>query len=101
MSHGGVYRWELERRGKAIQIDASGRLVLDDEQLIRQAACAGAGVAFVSEWHVANDIATGRLVTVLEEWCPSFSGIRLYFPGPRQMPAGLRALVDLIRELAG
>jgi DNA-binding transcriptional LysR family regulator len=99
MAHGGLYRWELERRGEAIEVDISARLILDDGQLIRQAACAGAGLAFVSEWHVANDIASGRLLTVLDEWCPSFAGIRLYFPGPRQMPAGLRALIDLSREL--
>lgn len=98
MSHGGLYRWELERRGKAIQIDAPGRLILDHEQLILQAACAGSGLAFVSEWHASNNLKNRRLLTVLDEWCPSFPGLRLYFPGPRQMPAGLRALIDLIRE---
>lgn len=101
MSHGGIYRWELERRGEALEVDVAGRLILDDMDAITEAACAGLGVAFLSEWHIAAPLADGRLVRVLDEWCPSYPGLRLYYPGHRHVPAGLRALAELARGIYG
>jgi DNA-binding transcriptional LysR family regulator len=100
LSHGGLYRWELERHGEALVVDVPGRLVLDDIGLIREAACAGLGLAFLSEWHIAGELASGQLVRVLEDWCPPFPGLRLYYPGHRHVPAGLRALIELARMQA-
>jgi DNA-binding transcriptional LysR family regulator len=98
LSHGGMYRWELERRGEAVEVDPPPRLVVNDNHAVRQAALAGVGLAFVSERHVTAELASGRLVTVLDDWCPSFPGLRLYYPRHRYVPAGLKALVELIRE---
>jgi DNA-binding transcriptional LysR family regulator len=50
---------------------------------------------------VADDIATGRLQVVMEDWTPPFDGLCLYFPDGRHVPAGLRALIELIREKRG
>ncbi|UGB36861.1 LysR family transcriptional regulator [Frateuria soli] len=97
LSHGGLYRWELERHGESLSVDVPGRLVLDDIGLIRDATCAGLGLAFLSEWHIAGELASGQLVRVLEDWCPPFPGLRLYYPGHRHVPAGLRALAELAR----
>jgi DNA-binding transcriptional LysR family regulator len=41
------------------------------------------------------------LVRVLEDWSPSFEGLFLYYPGHRQVPAALRALIDMIRPVRG
>jgi DNA-binding transcriptional LysR family regulator len=41
------------------------------------------------------------LVRVLEDWTPSFEGLYLYYPGHRQVPATLRALIDMIRTAGG
>ncbi|MFK2905271.1 LysR family transcriptional regulator [Dyella ginsengisoli] len=100
LSHGGLYRWELERHGTAITVDVPARIILDDATLIRQAACAGMGLAFLSEWHITDALARGELVRVLDDWCPSFPGLRLYYSGHRHVPAGLRALIDLVRKQA-
>jgi DNA-binding transcriptional LysR family regulator len=101
LSHGGLYRWELERRGQTIDVDVSPRLILDEHESIRLAAIDGIGLAFLSESHIADDLAAGRLVSVLDDWCPRFPGLRLYYPGRRHVRAALKALVDLIHELAG
>jgi DNA-binding transcriptional LysR family regulator len=101
LSHGGLYRWELERRAQTMNIDVPPRLILDEHNSMRLAAIDGVGIAFLSQSHIAEDLAAGRLVTALDEWCPPFPGLRLYYPGHKHVRAALRALIDLVRELAG
>jgi DNA-binding transcriptional LysR family regulator len=96
---GALYRWEFERHGEAMRIDVPGSLTLDEPEMIAQASMAGLGLAYVWEWMVADDIASGRLVEVLSEWTPSFPGYCLYYPGRRHMAASLRAFVDLAQEI--
>jgi DNA-binding transcriptional LysR family regulator len=95
---GAVYRWEFEKDGEQLLVDVSGRLTLDDVTLIREAALAGYGLAYMSEWDVADDLREGRLVQLLADWTPPFPGVCLYYPGGRHVPAGLRAFIDLIQE---
>jgi DNA-binding transcriptional LysR family regulator len=94
-----IYRWEFEKRGQTMMIDAPGSLTLDEGGLIREAALASVGLAYLAEHTIAPDIASGRLVTVLQDWTPPYPGLSLYFAGRRHIPARLRALIDLIREL--
>lgn len=98
-SHGGRYLWELEKDGHKHEIDIPVRMVFGEMRPIRQAACAGLGIAFLAERLISDEIRSGRLVTLLEDWCPPFRGLSLYYPGRRYVPEGLRALIDLIREL--
>jgi DNA-binding transcriptional LysR family regulator len=97
---GKIYRWEFEKRGQSLLIEAPGTLVLDESSLLREAALAGAGLAHLAEHTVAQDIAAGRLIAVLEDWTPPYPGISLYFASRRHIPARLRALIELIRERA-
>jgi DNA-binding transcriptional LysR family regulator len=96
---GGIYRWEFERHGETLAIDGEGPLILDEPNLMLAAARAGVGIAYLTEWNVAADLAAGSLVRVLEEWTPPFPGLCLYYPGRQHVPAGLRAMIDLIRAL--
>jgi DNA-binding transcriptional LysR family regulator len=98
LSGGTVYRWEFDKAGKEVLVDVSGRLILDEATLIREAVLAGYGLAYVSEWEVAEDIRAGRLMQLMDDWTPPFPGLSLYYPGRRHVPAGLRALIDLIQE---
>ncbi|HEX7853772.1 MAG TPA: LysR family transcriptional regulator [Sphingobium sp.] len=100
MASGKIYRWEFERRGEALLIDAPGSLTLDQSDLILEAALDGAGLAYLERHAVAEPVAAGRLVSVLEDWTPSYGGLCLYFAGRRHLPAKLRALVDLIRHVS-
>jgi DNA-binding transcriptional LysR family regulator len=94
---GPVYRWEFEKRGKPVTVSVSGPLVVNDAEFMIRAALDGVGLAFALEDYVAEHIASGALVRVLEDWCPSFEGYFLYYPSRRFQPAALQALVDALR----
>ncbi|AYD03421.1 LysR family transcriptional regulator [Neorhizobium sp. NCHU2750] len=95
---GAIYRWELEKDGKPIVVDVRGPLILTDQTLIRRAALDGAGLAYIFNQRVAEDISEGRLIRVLEDWCQPFDGFYIYYPSRRQMRPALRAFVDFFRH---
>jgi len=95
------YRWEFRRHGHEMAIDVPGTLTLDNTQLMLQAASDGLGIAYLPEIYVNKAISEGRLVAVLEEWCPLIPGLFIYFSGHRHVPASLRAFIDLVREKSG
>lgn len=94
---GGPYRWEFEKARKSITITPNGPLVIDETHLVIQAALAGVGVGLAYEEQVAEDIANGRLVRVLEDWTPPIPGFFLYYPSRQHQPAALAALVNALR----
>ena len=96
-SSGRIYRWELEKAGKLLAVDVSGPLILSDQRLMRRAAIDGVGLAYLFDGRVDADVAAGRLVPVLEDWCPPFEGFFIYYPSRRQMRPALRAFVDFFR----
>jgi DNA-binding transcriptional LysR family regulator len=95
---GSRYRWEFARHGQPYAIDPPGALTLDNSRLMVEAALDGLGIAYVPESYAREALARRRLVTVLDDWCPAIPGLFLYFPGNRHVPAGLQALVKLLRE---
>lgn len=92
-----VYKWELDRDDESLEIAVNGSLILDDTDLVIQAVVDGAGLAWVTEDRVAEHLASGTLVRVLEEWCPPFPGFFLYYPSRKQQPAALAALIETLR----
>ena len=96
-SSGVLYRWEFEKDGEELEIDVEGPLIVGEDRLNVEAAIDGAGIAFVFEGYVGDAIAAGRLVRVLEDWCPPFDGFFVYYPSRRQMRPALRAFVDFFK----
>jgi DNA-binding transcriptional LysR family regulator len=98
--NGTIYRWEFEKRGEAVAMDVPGQLILDDGDLMLQAALAGEGLAYLSDIATATSVEAGLLLPVLEDWSPQFPGLCLYYPSRRNIPARLRAFIDLVRQQA-
>lgn len=92
-----LYRWPFGKAGEALEVAVEGPLTLNDTDLILAAALDGVGLACLLESAVAGHVAAGRLVRVLEEWCQPFPGFFLYYPGRRQVPTALRALIDFLQ----
>jgi DNA-binding transcriptional LysR family regulator len=95
------YRWEFAKRGAEIAVDVPGNLTLDDNDLLVRAAAAGRGIAYVPEHFAKPFLASGELVTVLDDWCPPTPGLALYYPSSRHLASPLRAFIDLVKQLDG
>lgn len=93
---GGLLPWEFARDGREWRVRAGGQLIVNDGALAGAAVRAGAGLGYMLEDEVADDLAAGRLVQVLDAWCQPFPGCHLYYPS-RQVTPALRALVEALR----
>ncbi len=94
---GGLYAWELEKDGRELNVRVDGRVASNDYNLIVKAALSGLGIAFGLEEGVRDHIAQGRLVSLLEDWCPTFPGYHLYYPS-RRHSAAFALFIDALRE---
>ncbi|WP_039058362.1 LysR family transcriptional regulator [Enterobacter sp. Bisph1] len=97
MSNGSNYRWELARRGQQFDIAVPPRLATSDLFTSIAAVRAGLGVGFLPGFYIEEDLRSGALVSVLDEWTQPFKGLCLYYPGHRHIPAALRTFIAFIR----
>lgn len=96
-TYGGLATWGLERDGREVKVRAEGQLIFNSLTIRIQSALDGLGLAYVPEDQALPHLAEGRLVRVLEEWCPSFPGYHLYYPSRRHPSPALTLLVDMLR----
>jgi DNA-binding transcriptional LysR family regulator len=94
---GVVYRWEFTENGKDLVVAVDGRILLNDGELMVNAALAGLGLAYVMESGVREQLAKKSLLRVLEPFCTPFPGFFLYYPSRAQMAPKLKALIDFYR----
>jgi DNA-binding transcriptional LysR family regulator len=96
-THGGLYAWEFEKKGRELRVRVDGPLVFNSSALILDAAIAGLGLGYLTETQVEPYLESGRLVRVLEDWCEPFSGYHLYYPATRLRTSAFTLLVDALR----
>jgi DNA-binding transcriptional LysR family regulator len=96
-THGGLYAWEFEKGTHELKVRVEGQLVLSTASLILNAAVAGFGLAYLPEDQVQTHLADGRLVRVLDDWCPPFAGYHLYYPNRRQPTPAFALMVNALR----
>lgn len=96
-TYGGLDAWEFERRGRNLKIRVDGQLIFNTTTHIAAAAVGGLGVAYLPEEEFSPHVEEGRLVRVLEDWCPPFSGYHLYYPSRRQPSPAFSLIVNALR----
>lgn len=96
-TYGGLYAWEFEKDGRALNVRVEGQLIVNDTTLALQAAIDGIGICYVTDDQVLPLIAGGRLIRVLEDWCPPFPGYHLYYPSRRQHSSAFAVLIEALR----
>ncbi|MDT4833825.1 HTH-type transcriptional regulator PgrR [compost metagenome] len=100
-TYGGLWAWEFGRGGQPIHIRVDGQLICNSIYDCLDAAMAGQGVAYVPEDIALPYIRTGHLVSVLEDWCPYWSGFHLYYPSRRQPSGAMSLLISALRYEPG
>jgi DNA-binding transcriptional LysR family regulator len=94
---GGVYVWEFERRGRQLNVRVEGQALFNTSPHIVLAALGGLGIAYLPEEEFAPHIEDGRLMRVLLDWCPPFSGYHLYYASRRQHSPAFSLVVEALR----
>lgn len=94
-----LYHWQFAKDGQQIEIDAPGAITLDETRVGVALATRGAGLMYVPAAIVERHIEQGSLTRVLEDWTHYDPGFHIYYSSFRQVPVGLRLLIELIREL--
>ncbi len=95
---GGFWPWEFEVDGKEIKIRVEGQLAFNNSYQGVEGAVEGLGLAYIPEDVAAPHIESGRLVRVLEAFCPYWDGYHLYYPSRRQSSPAFVALVEALRH---
>jgi len=96
-SSGGLYAWELLHDGQPIEARVRGQAVFTNVHHMLAAALDGVGVTFLPESLIAPHVEAGRLVSVMEDWCPSFPGLHAYYPSRRHSSRALGLVIDALR----
>ena len=97
LTRGGLYPWEFEKNGHALNVRVEGRLAFNSIRQIHLAAVDGFGLAYLPQDMVLDDIKARRLQRLLADWCPSFPGYHLYYPSRRQHSRAFSLLVETLR----
>lgn len=93
-----LYRWEFDRGEESMALAVPGCITLNSGMLARDMALRGVGLMYAPAPMIAEDLAAGSLCHVLQDWVSPGPALHIYYPGRRNVPVGLRLLIDLIRE---
>jgi DNA-binding transcriptional LysR family regulator len=95
---GAMPDWEFEKAGRVVKVAPPGRLIATYPGLARRPALDGVGFWPTFEGYVREEVTSGALVSVLDDWCAPFPGPFLYYPSRRQPPPALGAFVAFVAE---
>ncbi|WP_041607911.1 LysR family transcriptional regulator [Tistrella mobilis] len=96
---GGLLPLEFTRDGEVVEITLPARLTVDGAETLTEAARLGLGLIQVPRYHVASDIAAGRLVEVLENFPPTPTPVHLMHPEGRQPAPRVQAFTAWLAGL--
>lgn len=96
-TNGGIYAWEFEKDGEKLNVRVEGQLVFNGSAPMLRAALSGFGLGYVPEDVVQEHLAAGRLIQVLDDWCPNIQGYHIYYPSRRQSSPAFKLLVEALR----
>jgi len=93
--------WAFTVDGEVVHLRPSGRVDCSDGQVLHDWCVAGLGLAWRSTWEVEQEVADGRLVSVLDEFAAPPIGIHAVFPQRRHLPLRVRLFLDFLKHTYG
>lgn len=97
-THGNLLQWDFEKDGHELKARVEGQWTFNSSVPILRAAVAGCGLGFLPEDMVENEVAEGRLLRVLDDWCQPFPGYHLYYPNRREQSSALGVVIDALKH---
>jgi DNA-binding transcriptional LysR family regulator len=86
--------WEFQTGGSPASVPIRSRLQVDAAEAVVEAALAGAGIARLFSFHVAQAVKDGRLSLLLEQFEPPQLPVNIVYPGSALLPLKVRAFLD-------
>lgn len=96
-TYGGLYQWEFEKDGKSLNVGVTGQFTFNSSTLRLQATLNGVGLSYLPEDMVQEQLKTGELIRVLDDWCQPFDGYYLYYPNRQLTSPAFKIIVDSLR----
>ena len=93
--------WAFVVDGAVTHLRPSGRLDCSDGQVLHDWCLAGLGIAWRSTWEVEQEVASGQLLTVLDDFAAPPNGIYAVFPHAKHLPLRVRLWIDFLKHSYG
>ncbi len=95
-------RWEFEQKSKsgrkAFQVQVKGSLIFNDSLLALDAAIDGAGIIYTTQDNLRDQVKSGKLEIILNQFAPTSAGFYLYYPNKAQVLPKLRVFIDHVKN---
>ena len=95
---GGRNETQFKDQNEPFHVRVEGNLITNNTEALRMALLTGLGISRTPRWLVGDAIATGELVTVLDEYQPDAMGLHAVYPPGRHLPSKVRCFIDYIAE---
>ncbi|MCE2028729.1 LysR family transcriptional regulator [Sessilibacter corallicola] len=95
----GANEWPVTVDGKADSIRITGSFQADSLVTLREAACMGIGLAFMPVYLANNQVKSGELEPVLQDYIYREVGIYVVYPNIRYVPKKISAFIEILTEL--
>jgi DNA-binding transcriptional LysR family regulator len=96
-TYGGVVPWAFEKDGHELNVRVEGQAVFNNIAMRLQSVLAGIGLAYLPEDQVVDYVSAGRLIRVLDDWCPVVNGYHIYYPSRRNPSPAFLLFVEALR----
>lgn len=88
--------WPLRSGSRMVDREVHGTLRANNGETVRHMAVLGLGLARLGEFHVREDLAAGRLVSVLDDAITDSEPVHALYLGRERMPRRVRAFLDFM-----
>jgi DNA-binding transcriptional LysR family regulator len=94
---GVFYAWELRKGSREIQVRVEGQFSFNGTYHMLDAALAGYGLAYIPSDLAQPHVTAGRLIRVLDDWCPTFPGLHAYYASRSESSRAMALIIDSLR----
>ncbi len=98
---GHANQWTFKKDGETVRLPIDGRYKVTSSLAVRDALCAGFGLSLIPWIYVREELESGRLNTVLEDWAPDETTLYAVYPTKRYVVSKVRTFIDFLVDELG